>query len=296
MKLVVAEDAEAHRQHWAQVEILLTFLGTEVTPEFLNQAPNLRWVQAFVAGVDRLPLAELKNRGIILTNVSGTHGQSMSEQAFTYMLAFSRLLPRFLLAQRRHDWDRPSGLFAFEPLSGKTLTVVGAGRIGQEVARLGQAMRMRTIAVNTSGKLPPHFHLVYPREQLTTALAEADFVVLLVPHTPDTVGLIGEAELASLKPTAYLINLARGSVVDEPALIAALRKQKLAGAALDVFAVEPLPADSPLWDLPNVIITPHIGGWSADYLDRCLEVFADNLERYLTGQTMATLVDLDRGY
>jgi D-2-hydroxyacid dehydrogenase (NADP+) len=296
LELVVAEDVKAHEAILAQAEVLITFSGAEITTGFLNKAKNLRWIQTFLAGVDRLPLAELKRQGVVLSNVSGVHGMPMTEQAFAYILAFVRLLPRFSVAQRRHDWDQPSGFFAFESLSGKTLTVIGTGRIGQEVARLGQAFGMRTVGVNTSGKAPLHFQRAYPTGQIKKALSMADFAVVVVPFTAQTQNLIGSEELAVLKPTAYLVNLARGTVIDEQALIKALKRQKLAGAGLDVFSQEPLPPESPLWDLPNVIITPHIGGWSANYYDRCFELFVDNLERYRTGQRLLTQIDLDKGY
>lgn len=296
VEILVSSDAKSCEERWPEVEILLSFDGRELTPQFLEKATNLRWVQAFVAGIDMLPLQELKQRGIMMTNVSGVHKVSMAEQAFAYMLAFVRLLPRFVRAQDKHDWARPKGFFAFEQLAGKTLGVVGTGSIGKEVARLGQAFGMTTVGVNTSGGPVEHFDEMYPTTELKVALAKADFVVLLVPLTKETEGLMGAEELATLKSSAYLINLARGPVVDEQALIATLRAQKFAGAGLDVFAEEPLSAESPLWELPNVIITPHIGGWSADYKDRCLKVFSDNLGLFLGGRSFVTPVDLDKGY
>lgn len=296
VELIVSEDVAQVRDRWPELEVFITFTGAEVTPEFLAAATKLRWIQLFSAGADRLPFAELKRRGILISNVSGIHKTSMAEQAFSYMLNFVRLTRKFLAAQERHEWQRPKGYFAFGQLKEKTLVVVGAGHIGREIGRLGRAFGMRTVGVNSDGRPAEHFDAVYPVARLRDALAEGDFVVVVVPLTEATRGLIGPGELAALKPTAYFINIARGPVVDQDALIAALKEGRIAGAGLDVFEQEPLPADSPLWDLPNVLITPHIAGWAADYLDNCLKIFRTNLELFLAGKPLATQVDPDRGY
>ncbi|HHV57841.1 MAG TPA: D-2-hydroxyacid dehydrogenase [Firmicutes bacterium] len=296
VEIAVSEDLSALRDRWGGIEALVTFVGDELTPEFLAAAGRLRWVQLFAAGADRLPFAELKRRGILISNVSGIHKTSMTEQAFAYMLNFVRRTREFLEAQKRREWQRPKGFFAFTELKGKTLVVVGAGHIGQEIGRLGQAFGMRTVGVNSDGRPAEYFEVMYPTSRRTEALAEGDFIVVVVPLTPATHRLIGAAELAALKPSAFFINIARGPVVDQEALIAALREGRLAGAGLDVFTPEPLPADSPLWDLPNVFITPHIAGWAADYNDNCLEVFRTNLKLFLAGQPLSTPVDPDLGY
>ncbi|MDK2924287.1 MAG: hypothetical protein PWQ41_61 [Bacillota bacterium] len=296
VEIVVSEDLNALRDRWGEIEVLVTFVGSELTPEFLTEARKFRWVQLFAAGADRLPFAELKRRGILISNVSGIHKTSMAEQAFSYMLNFVRLTPRFIEAQKRHEWARPQGFFAFRQLKGSTLVVVGTGHIGQEIGRLGRAFGMRTVGVNSDGRPVEHFEVMYPTGRLKEALAEGDFIVVVVPLTPATRRLIGREELAVLKPTAFFINIARGPVVDQDALAEALKEGRIAGAGLDVFEPEPLPPTSPLWDLPNVFITPHIAGWSADYNDNCLEVFRTNLKLFLAGQPLSTPVDPDLGY
>ncbi|MGI6605382.1 MAG: D-2-hydroxyacid dehydrogenase [bacterium] len=294
--LSITQDMAAVRERWSEIEVLVSQLGTELTPDFLNQATSLRWVQIFAAGADLLPFTQLKERGIQVSNVSGIHKTAMAEQAFCYLLGFVRRAAEFMQAQQRHQWRRPKGFYAFSQLKGKTLVVVGAGNIGQEIARLGQAFGMQTVGVNSDGRAAAHFERTYSTAQLKEAVGQGDFIVVVVPLTPATRGLIGAAEFAAMKDGAYFVNLARGPVVDQVALTGALKTGRLAGAGLDVFDPEPLPADSPLWDLPNVTITPHIGGWAADYWDNAWQVFRTNLRQFLAGEALTTAVNLDLGY
>jgi phosphoglycerate dehydrogenase-like enzyme len=203
-------------------------------------------------------------------------------------------MPRVLADQRAHRWARFAGYDA----RGRTLGVVGLGAVGREVARLASAAGMRVVATRRSPDAAPvpGVARVYPPGELRRLLAESDDVALTVPGTPETAGLLGEAELRAMRPGAVLVNVARGSVVDEPALIRALRDGHLGGAALDVFATEPLPADSPLWDLPSVLVTPHSMSTSRGENDLVLDVFCDNLRRYLAGQPLHHVYDRARGY
>jgi phosphoglycerate dehydrogenase-like enzyme len=200
-------------------------------------------------------------------------------------------VPAYLDAQRRRRW-MPDILP--KRLGGTTMAIVGLGDIGREIARTARAVGMRVIGVSRSGRKLPEAHRVYRVSALARVLGEADWVVVVVPLTADTQGLIGEAELAAMRASAWLINVARGAVVDETALVAALRTRRIAGAVLDVFATEPLPADHPLWNLDNVVVTPHISGPSIP--EEIAPVFGDNLRRFLAGRPLQNIVDRRRGY
>jgi phosphoglycerate dehydrogenase-like enzyme len=197
--------------------------------------------------------------------------------------------------QEAKKWERitPSGL------RGKTAGIVGLGHIGREIARLSKAFGMRVVATRRGAKhvgTMRYVDAVYPAARLPELLAESDFVVLSLPYTPETEKIIGEKELGMMKPSAFLINIARGGVVDEEALIRALEEKRIAGAGLDVFSIEPLPADSRLWGMKNVIVSPHMSGNMDDYIERATDLFVRNLGRYLEGKRMLTVVDKKKGY
>ena len=286
-----ATPADDLRSLVAEGEVLF---GLRFDREIVAMMPRLRWVQAMTAGVDHLLTLGLPERGIRLTS-SRIHRIQIGEYVLTMLLALTKRLPELLRAQAEHRW---AGLVLDEVYE-KTLGVVGLGAIGTRVAEIGRFLGMRVVACR---RRPPEIErdeLIdrwYPSDRLREMLAECDYVVLAVPSTAETARLIGPAELAAMKSTAYLINIARGSVVDEPALIEALRNQQIAGAALDVFTHEPLPADSPLWDLPNVILTPHLSGPTPRYTERATELFRENLRRYLAGEPLLNEVDPVRGY
>lgn len=272
----------------ARAEVLFTGV---LPPGALAACTRLRWVQCMYAGVDRL-LPELAGRTVALTSARGLHAHTMADHAYLLMLALARQLPRFVRQQDRAVWE-------FAPareLRGGCLVVVGLGATGQEIARRAPAFGLRVLGVRRHPSPVEGVEEVFGPDRLREALARADWVVLACPLTPETRGLIGRAELAAMKPGAALINLARGEVVDEEALVEALASGRLAGAGLDVFAREPLPADSPLWRLPQVIVTPHVAGSLPDYVDRAVELFADNLRRYLAGEPLRNRVDPARGY
>jgi phosphoglycerate dehydrogenase-like enzyme len=268
-------------------------------------APNLRWLQFPGAGVDSLRPTGLLNAdsGIIITTASGIHAASISEYVFGSMLMFNRSWPEMVRFQDRHMWPRNSSWYNLggRELVDQTLGIIGLGSIGRQIAHLGKAFGMRVIATRRSagtadGQQEPDVDTLYPMEQLHEVLQQSDYVVLAVPLTPETEGLIGEPELRAMRRNAYLINIARGKVVDEDALIRALREQWIAGAGLDVTAEEPLPSDSPLYAMQNVILTPHISGESVYYEQRLAAIFADNLQRYRSDQPLRNQYDPTRGY
>ncbi|RAU99829.1 D-2-hydroxyacid dehydrogenase [Paenibacillus sp. YN15] len=262
----------------------------------LEELPQLRWVQILSAGADKLPLADLRRRGIRLTNAKGVHQIQMSEFAMLQMLQWARRADLHFSNQLDKRWGRrvPSG-----ELHGQTAGILGTGSIGQAIAAKAQAFGMRTLGYNTSGRTEPHFDGIFHGEDgLLSLLGESDYVVVIVPSTPDTQGLIGKEQLQAMKPSACLVNLARGTVVSEPELIAALQNGTIAGAALDVFEEEPLPAESPLWELPNVLITPHVAGASPRYNERAAHIVRENLRRLAENPDgpLHNEVDLSRGY
>ena len=292
-------EQEARWRHLLrQTHILFDFDRTH-KDDLPELTPNLRWIQATSAGigqfVQRMEYAR-RMPDTVITTASGVHGQPLSEFCLMVILAFSRGLLGMLEQQRRKHWER----FAGTDLAGRTLGVVGVGAIGSEVARLGKALGMSVLGVKrrTEGIDPASLHLdaLYPPEDLPTVLKRAEFLVLITPHTPETETMIGAKELALMPRGAVFINIGRGRLVDEPALIEALRSGHLGGAGLDVFANEPLPADSPLWTLPNVLISPHSGSTSDRKNSRLTELFCDNLRRFLAGEPLRNVLDGERLY
>lgn len=264
---------------------------------FISRAPRLRWYQQWGAGVDWLMRhPEIATLDFLLTNASGVHAIPISEHILALLLAFARGLPPATRAQQQHLWQRMENSGLFE-LAGKTMLLVGVGAIGQRTAQLAAALDMRVLGVRRDpARTVPGIERMYGQQELENVLPEADFVVLTIPLTADTRGLIGARAFGKMKPSAYLINIGRGGTVDEPALIRALQSGQIAGAGLDVFASEPLPPDSPLWDMPNVIITAHYSGLTPHYNQRAMDIFIDNLERFIKGQPMRNVVDKILGY
>lgn len=287
-------------QDRAEIEALLPHVEIamgQFPPEFTLKAPNLRWYHQWSAGADWLMrYPEAVERDFVLTNASGVHAINMSEQILAYLLAFSRQLPTAIRAQDRGEWMRPvpEGLSEW---AGKTMVLVGIGAIGGRTARIASALGMRVLGVRRHPAVEaPGVEAMYGPGQLLDILPEADALVLVVPLTHATKGMIGERELQAMKPTAYLVNIGRGGVIQEEALIRALQEGWIAGAGLDVFATEPLPADSPLWKMPNVIITPHYGGRTPYYQQRLMAIFLDNLQRYQAGEPLRNVVNKKLGY
>jgi phosphoglycerate dehydrogenase-like enzyme len=282
----------------AEMEVLFT--SPLMPPDLGERAPNLRWVQLTSAGADRLLDSPLVRGDVTVTTASGIHAVPIGEYVFGVMLAFAKGLPGAMRAQAERTW-RP---YLAEELHGKTVGIIGLGAIGGYVAKLAAADGMRVLAIRrsaagrkTGGETGnPDVGELLPPSDLPYLLSQSDYVVIAVPLTAESRGLIGEAELRSMKPTARIVNIARGSVIDEPALIRALTEGWIAGAALDVFEREPLPAESALWALDNVLLTPHISGGTPRYMERAVDLFCDNLRRYLDGRPLLNVVDPERGY
>ncbi len=276
----------------ADTEIILS--ARRLLPDLIKRAPRLRWVQLPFAGVDWVTKSDLwKASKVHITSAAGISAQPIAEYILMMMLAHAKDLRRVLESQASAKWDRIN----MGQLRGKTLGILGFGAIGKEIARLAQALGMVVLAtkrtLRSNSGLPDW---VFPIDQMPRVLAESDYVLLSVPATPETVGMIGPKELAAMKPGGVLINISRGDVVYEGALIEALQGAHLGGAALDVFQVEPLPQDSPLWQMPNVVISSHIAGLFEDYDGAVVELFAANLVRYLDGEPLLNLVDRRAGY
>ncbi len=260
----------------------------------LERTPLLKWIQTMSAGVDLLP-EEIRRSRVRIVNASGLHGTAMGEMALEMMLMFAKDAPACFQMKQAREWKR----FRPEILKGQTVGILGLGAVGREIARLCKAFGMEVIGVRRSG--PPEHPIpdvdrVYPPGRLAEVLSESDFVVLALPLTKETRGMIGEKELRGMKPTAFFINLARGAVVDEGALIRALEEKRIAGAGLDVFIKEPLLPESRFYELPNVIFSPHISGDIPDYELHATEVFCENLRRYLAGEPFLHEIDRDREY
>lgn len=266
-------------------------------------APNLRWLQCSGAGVDGLRSTGIldADTDVMVTTAVGIHAVPISEYVFGSMLMFNRSWPEMVRLQDRHVWPRSTSWYKLggRELAGQTLGIVGLGNIGRRIAQLGKAFGMHTLAMRRSepsGEPDPDVDHFYTIRQLHEMLRQSDYVVVAVPLTAETEKLIGEAELRAMRPGAYLVNIARGRVIDERALIRALREGWIAGVGLDVTEEEPLPGDSPLFDMQNVILTPHISGVSKHYDQRLATLFADNLRRYRSGQPLLNRYDPARGY
>jgi phosphoglycerate dehydrogenase-like enzyme len=266
-------------------------------------APHLHWLQCSGAGVDGLlPTGVLDaDSEVIVTTATGVHATTISEYVFGSILMFNRNWPEMVRLQDRHVWPRSASWYNLgaRELVDQTVGIIGLGHIGRRVAQLARAFGMHVLATHrtvSNGEKDPDVDQLYPMEQLQELLRLSDYVVLAVPLTQETEKLMGEAELRVMPRNAYLVNVARGRVVDEEALIRALQERWIAGAGLDVTEEEPLPANSPLYSMPNVILTPHISGLSAHYDKRLTALFAENLQRYRSGQPLRNRYDPERGY
>lgn len=248
--------------------------------DLLRRAPKLRWIQSLTTGTDAILRLGNLPRGVLVTSTRGMHGPQMSELVFLHMLALNRDFPRILANQRAARWERwPQPL-----LWGKTAVIVGVGAISEALAPRCRAFGMTIYGVSSSPRVPAGFDRIFGREQLAHAAGLADFLILVVPHSAQTDNLVDAAVLAAMKPSAFLVNVARGGVLDEAALLVALRAGRIAGAALDVFRQQPLPPGHPFWHEDRVIVSPLLGGMSDIYLDQAYPIVRHNLQSFLAGR------------
>lgn len=275
-------------------------IGWSLLPEHLRAAAGLRWVYSITAAIDQFLFPEFVRAEISLCNAARVHGPVVAEHAIAMILALARHIPSAVRYQERRKWAMEA-IWMEQPclkeIAGATLVVVGLGSIGSEIAATAAALNMRVIGVRQNPERgPAGAHEVVGYPQLDSALGRADFVVLAAPLTSQTRHLIDARRLQVFKPDGYLINVSRGGLIDEAALVNALRERKLGGAALDVFEEEPLPRRSKLWKLPQVLITPHTAFLTGKIWERHYEVFTGNLKRYLAGEPLQDVVDKRRGY
>ena len=288
-ELVIWRDAAEFEREIEEAEVLLALRPPR---GHWSRARRLRLIQMPGAGVDSLlPAPDLPER-VVIANARGLHGAQMPEFAIAMLLALAKRLPRALAQQQRREWR----MYLPLTLEDTTLGILGLGAIGSGVARRAVALGMRVIGTQRKPKPVEGVAEVFPPEETERVLRESDALVVLLPLTPETRGLLDAAALAKLKPRALLVNLARGGIVDEDAVVEALRARRLGGAAIDVFEREPLPEDHPLWDAPNAIVTPHLAGIRPDYMERVADLFFENVRRLERGEPVLNPIDRARGY
>jgi phosphoglycerate dehydrogenase-like enzyme len=289
-----AGDDETARAAIAEAEVLFGWdFRAKVLHDIWPRANRLKWVQWSGAGVDAVLFPEFVTSDVILTNVRGVFDRAMAEYTLSLLLAMTKLLPETLRLQSQSAWQHR----LTTRVCGQRVLVIGVGSIGREIARMLAAVGLHVSGVGrTHREQDVDFDIVYGREELPAALPLADYVVVVVPSTAQSRGMLGASEFQAMKPAAMLINLARGDILDESALCAALADDTIAGAALDVFATEPLPATSPLWNMPNVIVSPHMSGDFIGHQHEVVDLFIDNLDRYRAGQPLHNVVDKALGF
>ena len=274
-------------------KVEVVFTEEPLPDDLVMHMARLRWLHVTRGGAFQYLSHTIKSRPIQVTGSKGIHGASFSEFGLACILALAKKLPQCWAAQKERRWEKVNT----EEIAGKTLGILGLGTVGSELARKAKALGLRVIATKRNPEAKPECaDELGPPEFLPVLLAESDFVVISLPAVPATERILGEKELRSMKRSAYLINLTGGRAVEEKLLVKALKEGWIAGAALDAFAKQPLPADSELWDLPNVLISPRIGGATGNRWDLLMPIFTDNLKRFLGGQPLRNLVDKERGY
>ncbi|MDF2634667.1 MAG: Glyoxylate reductase [Pelosinus sp.] len=288
---VITCNYEQAAEHIKDIDILVPWGSMDISPLYHN-APKLAWIHSLSAGVEGLIFAEIKNAHTIITNSKGIHGIPVSEHVFAMMLAFTRGLDVFIRQQVKHQWKRTT----VDEIHEKTIGIVGLGSIGREIAKKAKGMGMKVVASKQTITKELFVDELFPPDKLHELLSLSDFVVTALPLLEETKHLFSIEEFAAMKPSAYLINIARGGIIKQDDLITALQQGLIKGACLDVFDEEPLPESSPLWDMPNVIITPHVAALSPSYLDRAIKLFADNLSRFQQNKEMLNIIDKIKGY
>lgn len=292
---IEASDRDEIRRRLPEADVAF---ASYVDRDAFASATRLKWVQSPAVGVGRLMYPELLASAVILTSARGIRARSMAEHVIGVTIALARVLPATIRAQAAHRWAQEELETATRTLCGQRMGIVGLGAIGREVVKIAAPFGFRVTAIRRRAgeAVPDGVDAVWTPDRLPDLLAQSDVVVLAAPRTPATNRLIGRAQIEQMKPGALLVNVARGKLVDDDALIDALRDGRLGGAALDVFSEEPLDPSSPYWDLPNVIVTPHTSGAMQDYWTPLVELFADNLRRFEKGEPLLNVVDKVAGY
>ncbi|MCM3759970.1 D-2-hydroxyacid dehydrogenase [Alkalihalobacillus oceani] len=292
--IISGRNKEVWHDKLNQAEIIVGW-KKEMALACLEQPAELRWLQSWTAGVNNLPLSKLKERDILVTGGNGVHAYPISETVFALMLALTRNIHTYVRNQQKKVWH--DGSIRLE-LHQKTIGIIGVGAIGKETAKIAKAFGMTVLGVRRSAKPTDYVDEMYPIDELNSILPKCDYVVVTLPLTKETHHLFGQEQFAKMKRSAFFINIGRGDIVDEESLITALQQEQLAGAGLDVVSTEPLPADSPLWEMEQVIITPHTAGATEHYARRLIEdIFLPNLKSYLAGnQPSLNVIDYEAGY
>jgi len=291
---VICRDLDSIKREIVDADAMI---GWRITPEVFAEAKRLKWIQFGSAGIDHTIFPELLQSDVVLTTLSGIHTMVVAEHVIGQMLALTRRLNLASELQAEHRYDRSELSATCSELSDGTVGIIGLGKIGLNIARLAKAFNMNVVGTKrtVNGNLP-NVDEIYPPDNLEKVLSISDFLVIVVPLTSQTEALIGKGEIAKMKKGSYLINVARGAMVDHEALGEALRTGHIAGAALDVFPVEPLPSDSPIWDMPNVIITPHTGASSPRYSERAADILRHNVNAFISDGEMLNVYRKERGY
>ncbi|MBO0992422.1 D-2-hydroxyacid dehydrogenase [Bacillus sp. SD088] len=293
-KIVASKDSERIQEDLEKAEVVLHWKKA-VESTLLERNNQVKWIQTWSAGVNSLPLQKLQQKEVVLTSANGVHAYPISETIFALMLGLTRKIDTYVRQQQEKKWQ--NGGLALE-IHEKTVGVIGVGAIGQETAKIAKAFGMKVLGVRHSGKPNKYIDTMYKPDQLEDVLKQSDFVVITLPLTKETTHMFGEKQFQQMKNSALLINIGRGQIIDQTALLQALRDKEIAGAGLDVFEVEPLPEDNPLWELDNVVITPHTAGATEHYTERVVrDIFIPNLKHYLTHQAPhLNVVDYKKGY
>jgi phosphoglycerate dehydrogenase-like enzyme len=292
IELIVAGGPETWQAHIADTEAVIGW-NSSAAEQLLREGTKLRWIQNWGAGVNHLPIKLLAERGVALTNTSGVHAFPIAETILAMMLAFTRKLHISIRLQTQSKWKSETA----DEIHGKTISIIGVGAIGKETAKLAKAFGMTVLGVSYSGNPVVNVDKMVDRSGLENALSASDFVVVTLPLTDETHHMFGEKEFAAMKPTTMYINIGRGQTTDETALVKALQNGVIAGAGLDVFEQEPLPVESPLWGMDNVIVSPHHSGSTVRYDERAVEIFISNLADFIMGRKPSVnRVDLAKQY
>jgi phosphoglycerate dehydrogenase-like enzyme len=295
--IAVGEQVEAFERAAPDAEVIFNWSGSrELLREVFRMCPRVRWVHTRWAGLDGLLFPELEESAAALTNGTGVFSESLGEFALAGILFFAKDLGRMIRNQAAGRWEQ----FDVDEISGQTLGIIGYGDIGHQVASRARAMGMRVVAVKRHA-LPPgatdaHAERIYTPERTEEMIAISDYILVTAPLTTETRGLVGEREFAAMKPTAVVMNLGRGPVIDEAAMLRALRERRIRGAVLDVFDTEPLPPDHPFYRMDNVLVSPHTADHTADWLERAMRLFLENFERFRKGEPLNNLIDKKLGY